>query len=86
MFDFFEGQGKPEDRFYELLHTMNKDVVNNEINQIITRLCALEMLLHEREDLDREVKVLEIEEADALEAARQNHYLHHMANMVSQHE
>jgi hypothetical protein len=83
--DIFGFDQTPEDKFYEVLCTMNKNVVRNELHELFKRLAILEEMVGE-EDLDKKVKTYEYSNPQQMEQMMQNLYLHITANMIGQHE
>lgn len=83
--DIFGFSHSPEDKFYEILCTMNKDVVRNQLHELFKRMVILEEMLDD-EDLDKKVKSFEHSNPQAMEQLMQNLYLHITANMIGQHE
>ncbi len=83
--DIFGFNQTPEDKFYEILCTMNRNVVRNELSALFKRLAVLEEMM---DDASLEGKVLAYEHTDPakMEQLMQNFYLHVTANMIGQHE
>lgn len=85
--DIFGTDQTPEDKFYEILCTMNSDVVRNQLHELFKRLAVVEEMLGEdEEELDKKVKIFEHSNPQQMDQMMQNLYLHITANMIGQHE
>ena len=85
--DIFGMDQTPEDKFYDILCTMNKDIVRHQISELFKRLAYLEEMAGEDdEDLAKKVKIFEHSNPQQMEQLMQNLYLHITANMIGQHE
>ncbi len=83
--DIFGFDQTPEDKFYEILCTMNKNVVRNELHELFKRMAILEEMVDE-EELEKKVRTFEHTNPQQMEQMMQNLYLHVTANMIGQHE
>ena len=83
--DIFGFDQTPEDKFYEILCTMNKDVVRHHLHELFKRMVILEEMVDD-EELDKKVRSFEHSNPQAMEQLMQNLYLHITANMIGQHE
>jgi len=83
--DIFGENHTPEDKFFEILCTMNKDVVRNKLSSLFQRLVYLENFAGD-EDIDKKVRSFQFENAAQMEQMLQNLYLHITADMIGQHE
>jgi len=85
--DIFGMDQTPEDKFFEILCTMNKDIVRHQISGLFKRLAYLEEIVGEDEDeLVKKVKIFEHSNPEQMEQMMHNLYLHITANMIGQHE
>jgi hypothetical protein len=89
MLDNFDFDKTPEDKFYEQLHIMNKDIVRGELSSVIDRVVALEVLLNElglgEDEIEKRAKAI-MYSNENIDNLRQSYYLHLSANMIGQHE
>jgi len=83
--DIFGFNITPRDKFYQILYTMNKDIVRNELDDIFKRLAVLESMFDESEIMQK-IAEYEAENFDKLEQSMQDIYLDIMSKMIGQHE
>ena len=83
--DIFGENQTPEDKFFEILCAMNKDVVRNQLTALFQKLVYLENMVDD-EDIDRKVLSFQIENQTQMDQMIQNLYLHITADMLGQHE
>lgn len=83
--DIFGFNQTPEDKFYEILCTMNKNIMRDEMHALFKRMVVMEEMLND-EDLDKKVLAFEYGDQQKMEQLMQNFYLHVTANMIGQHE
>ena len=86
MFDeIFEGSAK--DKFFEILFNANRDICDNEIDNLVKRCITLEMLLESKcGDMEKEVRSMQITEKESIEKEAVNKYIEMMASILSQNE
>jgi len=81
--------GSPRSKFMDVVFNANRSVAANELQKIIERMAAMEKLLGEAMDdatLERRIKQLQFEEADAVNAIAKEFYIESMGNILSQSE
>ncbi|MDQ1341107.1 MAG: hypothetical protein QG567_2265 [Campylobacterota bacterium] len=83
--DIFGENQTPEDKFFQILCSMNKDVVRNELAKLFEKLVVLEKLSDDV-DVEKKIRAYKYENAQQLERMLQNLYLHITADMIAQHE
>jgi hypothetical protein len=83
--DVFGFNLTPKEKFYQILHTMNKDVVQNELNEVFKKVAMLDMLFSE-EEIEEKLRMCEFEKEKDFENSLQGLYIDVMAKMLGQHE
>jgi len=89
MFDRLFDEVSPEDRFFEILDVANKNLVKDELSNLIEKLAVCEILLekHGVEELDNySTKSFVLENEDKVTAVKNNIYIHSMGEIVSRNE
>jgi len=88
MFDPFDENKTPKDKFFEIVYNANKNLVIEELEDVFKRLAALEILAEECYGDDVEAKINEIyfNKSDELEEVEQDLYIHSMANILTKNE
>ncbi|UFS63442.1 DUF2018 family protein [Sulfurimonas sp. HSL-3221] len=81
--------GSPRSKFMDVIFNANRSVAEGELQRLIERLAAMEKILSESMDdatLERTIKQLQFEEADAINAMAKELYIESMGNVLSQSE
>lgn len=82
--------GTPEKKYYDILFTANRNLVQNELNENLDRIAAMEMLLEEmmgeEKDLEKILFNYMINNRDAIDERRMNLYIVGMGNIVTRNE
>ena len=81
--------GSPRSKFMDVVFNANRSVAENELQKLVERLAAVEKLLGESMDdtaLERRIKQLQFEEADAVDALSKEIYIEAMGSILSQSE
>jgi len=81
--------GSPRSKFMDIVFNANRSVAENELQKLIERLAAMEKLLEASMDdaeIERRVKQVQFEEADAINALAKEIYIESMGNILSQSE
>ncbi len=80
--------GNPRDNFFDIVYNANRNLVENEIENLIERLALLEFLLEQNkiEDVDKKILTLKYNDEKKLELAKKDMFIHLTANIVSQNE
>ncbi|MEJ2469386.1 MAG: DUF2018 family protein, partial [Campylobacterales bacterium] len=81
--------GSPRSKFMDVIFNANRSVAEGELQNLIERLAAMEKLLSETMDdetLERRIKQLQFEEADAVNEIAKELYIESMGNVLSQSE
>lgn len=88
MFDeLFEGT--PEDRYFDILFTANRNLVKDELINLIEKLAVCEILL-EKHGVDSmevaDVKGYILDNQDRVDSVKNNIYMHSMTEIISKNE
>ncbi len=86
--DIFTG-GSPKAKFFDIVYNANRNLVESELEKLVQRVCALEMMLEEKigeEALEEEVLKLTYLPSKELENCVQSRYIELTANILTQNE
>lgn len=86
--DIFTG-GSPKAKFFDIVYNANRNLVENELDKLVTRLCALEELLEEKmgeEEMEAELQKMCYLPSKELENAKASKYIELTANILTQNE
>ncbi len=86
--DIFTG-GSPKQKFFDIVYNANRNLVENEIDQLVRRLCVVESLLEEKMDaeaIERKVKELTFLPSEELDTCTASLYMELTANILTQNE
>ena len=94
MYNLFEDeddifQGSPKSKFMDIVFNANRDLVQNELERLMTRMAAMEVMLQEsygEEKVDRAIKSMEFERADEIGMTVKNLYMISVGNILTQNE
>ena len=88
MFDPFDENKTPKDKFFEIIFNANKNLVTQELEDVFERMAILEMLAEEMFGEDLEAKIMEIKfnKSDDVENALSDFYIDTMANILTKNE
>ncbi len=88
MFDPFDEQKSPKEKFFEIVYNANKNLVIEELENVFERLAILEILANECYGDELEQKVMEVKfnRSDELEDEEFDFYIHTMANILTKNE
>ena len=82
--------GSPKSKFLDTVYNANQDQAMNELEIIIERMAAMEILMEEKfgsiEVLENEIKQLRLMRFDEVAAQAKNAYIVHMGSILSQSE
>lgn len=81
--------GSPRSKFLEIIFTANRNLAEHELEKIMRRLAATELLLGEfihEDEIDGKVNQLLLTEADKIDEYVKNHYIEHVGNIVTSNE
>ncbi len=86
--DIFTG-GSPKKKFFDIVYNANRNLVENELDRLVMRLCIVESLLEEKigeEAVEAEVRQRSSLPSDELEGCMQDKYIELTANILTQNE
>ncbi len=86
--DIFTG-GSPKAKFFDIVYNANRNLVESELEKLVARVCALEMMLEERMDADEmeeEIRKLTYLPSKDLDNCTNSKYIELTANILTQNE
>ncbi|WP_456451725.1 DUF2018 family protein [Hydrogenimonas sp.] len=86
--DIFTG-GSPKKKFFDIVYNANRNLVENELDKLVTRLCIVEELLEKHMDdeaIEHEVKQQSMLPSKELENCTNSKYIELTANILTQNE
>jgi hypothetical protein len=94
MYNLFEDeddifQGSPKSKFLDIVFNANRDLVHNELERLMARMAAMEILLqeaHGEDQIDRVIQAMEYERADEIELMAKNLYIISVGNVLTRNE
>ena len=88
MFDPFDENKSPKDKFFEIMFNANKNLVIEELEKVFERLAALEILAQEcyGEELEQKINEVRFNRSEELEQEEFDFYIHTMANILTKNE
>ena len=88
MFDPFDEQKSPKDKFFEIMFHANKNLVIEELEQVFERLAALEILAQDcyGDEVEQKINEVKFNRSEELEQEEFDFYIHTMANILTKNE
>ena len=88
MFDPFDENKTPKDKFFEIIFNANKNLVVEELEKVFERLAALEILASEcyGDELEQKINEVKFNRSEELEQEEFDFYIHTMANILTKNE
>lgn len=94
MYNLFEDeddifQGSPKSKFLDIVYNANRDLVQNELERLMTRMAAMELMLqeaHGEDAIERILKTMQFERADEIDMMAKNLYIISVGNVLTQNE
>jgi len=86
--DIFTG-GSPKKKFFDIVYNANRNLVENELDKLVMRLCIVESLLERQMDeeaIEQEVKQQSLLPSDDLQSCTDSKYIELTANILTQNE
>ncbi len=86
--DIFSG-GSPKAKFFDIVYNANRNLVEEELDRLVERVCALEMMLEEKigeEALEEEVRNRTLLPSAELEECKSSKYIDLTANILTRNE
>jgi hypothetical protein len=82
--------GSPRSKFYDIVYNANRSLVEESIDGVFDKYCAMEMLLEEfiKDDMEMEYRLNEIifGKADEIEDRKKSLYISATGDVLTQHE
>jgi len=79
--------GTPKSKFFDIIFNANRNLVENELEDLIERLCALELIAEEYEDnLEQKIQEVKFSKSEELENRKFDAFINSMGNILSQNE
>jgi hypothetical protein len=94
MYNLFEDeddifQGSPKSKFLDIVFNANRDLVHNELERLMNRLAAMELMLeeiHGEDDIERKIQAMQFERTDDVDMMAKNLYIISVGNVLTQNE
>ena len=88
MFDPFDEQKSPKDKFFEIVYHANKNLVIEELEKLIERMAALEVLAEKcyGDEVDMKIQEAMFNDSDEVRGAEEDIYIHTMASILTKNE
>ena len=88
MFDPFDEQKTPKEKFFEIVYNANKNLVIEELEKVFERLAALEILAADcyKDELEQKIMEVKFNRSEELENEEFDLYIHTMANILTKNE
>ena len=88
MFDPFDEQKSPKDKFFEIVYNANKNLVIEELENVFERLAALEILAEEcyGDELEQKINEVKFNRSEEFGDTEVDLYIHTMANILTKNE
>jgi hypothetical protein len=79
--------GTPKSKFFDIVFNANRNLVEQELEDIIERMCILEMLAEEKEEnLEQKLAELKFSKSQEVENRKIDAFINSMGNILSQNE
>ncbi len=82
--------GKPEDKFFDIIYNANRNLVQNELVDTVSRTAAMELLLEEMLGEDKDIEAIIANyysnNTDKVNNKMNDLYIQMMGNILSQNE
>jgi len=88
MFDYFDENKTPKEKFFEIMFNANKNLVIEELEQVFERLAALEILAQDcyKDEVEQKINEVKFNRSEELESEEMDFYIHTMANILTKNE
>jgi len=73
----------------DIVFNANRDLVHNELERLMTRMAAMELMLqeaHGEDKIDRVIQTMQFERADEIDMMAKNLYIISVGNVLTQNE
>jgi hypothetical protein len=79
--------GTPKSKFFDIVFNANRNLVEQEIEDIIERMCLLEMIAEENEEeLEQKLAEVKFSKSQELEDRKFDAFINSTGNILSQNE
>ena len=79
--------GTPKSKFFDIVFNANRNLVEEELDKLIERLCALEVIVEENtDDLEQKLQEVLFTKSQEIENKKFDTYIHSMGNILTQNE
>jgi len=79
--------GTPKSKFFDIVFHANRNLVEEELEDIIERMCLLEMIAEEHVDnLEQKLAEVKFSKSEELEAKKFDAFINSMGNILTQNE
>jgi len=79
--------GTPKSKFFDVVYNANRNLVEQELEDIIERMCLLEMIAEENEEnLEQKLAEIKFSKSEELENRKIDAFINSMGNVLSQNE
>jgi len=79
--------GTPKSKFFDIVFNANRNLVENELEDIIERMCLLEMIAEESvENLEQKLAEVKFSQSEELEAKKFDAFINSTGNILTQNE
>jgi hypothetical protein len=79
--------GTPKSKFFDIVYNANRNLVEQELEDIIERMCLLEMIVEEGEDnLEQKLAEIKFSRSEELEAKKFDAFINSTGNVLTQNE
>lgn len=75
--------GTPQSKFFDIVYNGNRDMAEAEIDALLDRLAAFEVLFGEHEGIEEKITSVKFEQIDAFKNAKHDIYITSMGNIVT---
>ncbi|NPA10669.1 MAG: DUF2018 family protein [Epsilonproteobacteria bacterium] len=89
MFDYFDENKTPKDKFFEIIYHANKNLVIEELEKLIQRMAALELIAQEcvgEDEVEMKIHELMFKKSDELKELEDDIYIHTMSSILTKNE
>jgi len=79
--------GTPKSKFFDIVFNANRNLVENELEDIIERLAVLELIAEElEENLEQKIMEVKFNRSEEVEAKKFDAFVNSMGNILTQNE
>jgi len=88
MFDPFDENKSPKDKFFEIIFNANRNLVIDELEEVFKRLAALEILAEEcfKDEVEQKINEVVFNKAKEFEEMQNDLYIDTMSKILTKNE